>query len=101
MGLKSGRDKYKPSVYVDKESFKFDSTDPFDMDTRAAANEIALRGDPEGAIEYLVFASSMHTVTPVKVPQITFSKKGSDDKVVSKNDKVMIDALLKSGYKIS
>ena len=101
MALKSGRDKYKPSVYVEKESFSLDATDPFDMDTRAAANEIALRGDPEGAIEYLVFASSMKTVAPVKIPSITFSKKGAEDKVVSQNDKVMIEALLKSGYKIS
>ena len=99
--LKGARDKYKPSVYVEKDAYRLDPNDPFDMDVRAAANEIALRGDPEAAIEYLVFAQSMNTVATVKIPTVTFSKKGQPDKEVSQNASVMIDALIKSGWKVS
>ena len=99
--LKKARDKYSPSVYVEKDSFVFDESDPFDMDGRATADEIARRGDPEASIEYLVFRSSMKTQKPITIPTVTFSKKGHADKEVSQNNHAMIEALLKSGYKIS
>ena len=86
---------------MEKGSYRLNADDPFDMDVRAAANEIALRGDPEAAIEYLVFAQSMDTVVPVKIPTVTFSKKDHADMEVSPNAASLIDALIKSGYKIS
>lgn len=101
MALKSARSKYEPDQFIEEGAYKLNANDPFDMDVRAAANELALRGDPSAAVQYLIFAKSMETQKPVVIPTITFAKKGSDDKEVSQNATTLIDALIKSGWKVS
>ena len=100
MSVKLKKGRFEPDVYVEPGTYNLDATDAFDMDVRAAANQIALKGDPGAAVEYLNFAVGINTTEPVKIPMVTFAKAKCDNKEVSENNHAMINALTASGWKI-
>jgi len=101
MSIKMKKKGYQPDVYIEPGSIELDATDPYDMDVRAAANQLALKGDVHAAYEYVIFNAGLKTTQPVTIPTVCFSKKGHADMEVSQNNHALIDALTKSGWKVT
>jgi len=98
--LKSGKSAYEPDTYVSEGTYGMNGDDPADMDAKATAVEMAKRGDPQAAVQFLIFYKSMKTTKAVEIPTLTFYKKGHEDKIISQNAHSIHAALTASGYKI-
>jgi len=98
--LKNAKNPYAPDQYISEGQFKLDASDPADMDAKATAVEMAKRGDPEGAIQFLTLYKAMDSVKPIVIPSLTFCKKGREDRTISQNASAVIDALIKSGWQV-
>jgi len=85
--------------FLEKGQFELDPNNKYDMEARAVANQLWLRGDVKGAMGFLTLHKAIRIINykPVKVEMITFNKKGKI-KEVPKNCKAVINALIKSGW---